>query len=151
MEPSHPNREKTAHRPLGARFNLLGLGHRQNSKESADLLVTDGQADEGAFTALPRIFEGEASSPFRLIRGGLTLPSPRRPPWRPTVPPPDLRPPGGTNPSAQRVADGVGLRVTLFTTSSLALGGFAPAPFSLLALALCHDQGLSLGLAIADP
>src|SRR3712207_9583496 len=70
------------------------------------------------------------SAPSASSEGSLTLASPGRSPLRSGVPPPDPRPPGGPHPIAQRVADGVGLGVTLFITS-LALG-FAPAPFSLL-------------------
>ncbi len=70
------------------------------------------------------------SAPSASSEGSLTLPSPGRSPLRSSVPPPDLRPPGGPHPIVQRVADGVGLGVTLVVTS-LALG-FAPAPFGLL-------------------
>ncbi len=53
---SYEQREKAAHRPFGACFDLLGLGHRQHSEQSSYLLVADDQAYEGVYCC-PCVFE----------------------------------------------------------------------------------------------
>lgn len=54
-------REKLLDRPLSARFDLLGPGHRQHPEQPTHLLVADGQPDEGIDRRL-RLFEVEVSS-----------------------------------------------------------------------------------------
>src|SRR5215212_11682978 len=118
-----------------------------------------------ATATLRTVGEAVCSVPCASSEGSLSLPSPGRPPPRSSVPPPDVRSPGGPYPLALQAADG-GISVILFVlVASLALGlaleffghlgtplGLQGAPLCLLSSSLqppwCSIQpfGLAFGL-----
>ncbi len=149
MERSRPNSVRKPHTARSERASIysgLGIDKTPRSRRTCWSSMLKLMR---ASTALPASSKSRRLRPATSSEGSLTQPSPRRPPLRSSVPPPNLRPPGGTHPSAQRVADGVGLRASLFTISSLALGGFSLAPFSLLGTTFGF-QGASLCLLKAS-
>src|SRR5215208_1450104 len=104
-----------------------------------------------ATAMLRTVGEAVCSVPCASSEGSLSLPSPGRPPPRSSVPPPDLRPPGGPYPLALQAADGGSISVILFLVASLALGlaleffGHLGTPLGLQGASLCL-LGSSLSL-----
>ena len=62
--------KEPAYRPVSARFDLLGLGHRQYSEQSPHLLVADGQPTSKR-TTRRRLFHPEEASPAGSLAMGI--------------------------------------------------------------------------------